>query len=88
VSALAKINNDFFSLSYVLFSTFIFSAVTYYVIEKPGIALFRYRLKYKVVDNIKLAFRKKEIISSNPETLHVQEGTTIVTEEFSKPDER
>lgn len=52
VLELVKIKSDLFSLSYILVSTFAFSVVTYYLIEKPGIALFKYRLKYRVVNNI------------------------------------
>jgi peptidoglycan/LPS O-acetylase OafA/YrhL len=43
VSELLKINSELFSLTYVLVTTFIFSTMTYYFIEKPGIALFKYR---------------------------------------------
>lgn len=43
VAELLKINSDLFSLFYVLVTTFIFSTMTYYFIEKPGIALFKYR---------------------------------------------
>lgn len=52
VFELLKIDSDLFSLSYVLVSTFMFSTMTYYVIEKPGIALFRIKLKYKMANNI------------------------------------
>jgi peptidoglycan/LPS O-acetylase OafA/YrhL len=60
VSKFLKINNDLFSLSYVLVSTFIFSVVTYYVIERPGLALFKYKFKtYRVVNNIYLPPEKR-----------------------------
>jgi peptidoglycan/LPS O-acetylase OafA/YrhL len=59
VSELVKINNDLFSLFYVLVSTFIFSAVTYYVIERPGLALFKYRFKTYRVNNIYLPPEKR-----------------------------
>jgi peptidoglycan/LPS O-acetylase OafA/YrhL len=51
VPAALKINSDLFSLAYILLSTFAFSVVTYYLIEKPGIALFKYRFKYKVANS-------------------------------------
>ncbi len=51
VFALFKIKSDLFSLAYILVTTFAFSVVTYYLIEKPGIALFKNRLKYKVASN-------------------------------------
>ncbi|MDB5286047.1 MAG: Acyltransferase family protein [Mucilaginibacter sp.] len=60
VSGFVKMNNDLFSLSYVLVSTFIFSVVTYYVIERPGLALFKYKFKtYRVVNNIYLPPEKR-----------------------------
>jgi hypothetical protein len=60
VSGFVKMNNDLFSLSYVLVSTFIFSVVTYYIIERPGLALFKYKFKtYRVVNNIYLPPEKR-----------------------------
>lgn len=88
VSAFVKINNDFFSLTYVLVATFAFSITTYYVIEKPGIALFRYKLKYKTANSFKQVFRKKEAASANPETLGIKKSAANVTGEFCNPDDR
>ncbi|MDB4921447.1 acyltransferase [Mucilaginibacter sp.] len=79
VLAFVKINNDLFSLSYILVSTFIFSTVTYYVIEKPGIALYKYRLKYKAVNNKNLPHEKNGA-PVNPETLQ----ETILTSRNTK----
>jgi peptidoglycan/LPS O-acetylase OafA/YrhL len=75
VLAFVKINNDLFSLSYILVSTFIFSTVTYYVIEKPGIALYKYRLKYRAVNNKNLP-QEKNGAPVNPETL---QGTILTS---------
>jgi peptidoglycan/LPS O-acetylase OafA/YrhL len=72
VLELVKINNDLFSLTYVLFSTFMFSVVTYYFIERPGLALFKYRFKtYRVLNNINLSPEKGGNPVS-PETLQAQ----------------
>ncbi|WPU95873.1 acyltransferase [Mucilaginibacter sabulilitoris] len=54
VAALLKIDSRLFSLSYVLIATFVFSTITYYCIEKPGIALFKPKPKHKTATNIDL----------------------------------